>query len=134
MFIAFDDEPKAKDPSLTAADRETEQGQEAKAADQYAIYVDDRDRVWAVPDFSFPSARTKYIRATDYEFLRVAAEAAAERLQDNERWWHQARTSNTPTRFEKQSYEARAQVTRKTLAQLQSALSPQDNKESKSNG
>lgn len=56
--------------------------------------------------------------------LRKALECAVTRLEDNERWWHQARTLTTLTAFEKQAFEARAQTTRTTLDQLRAVLSP----------
>lgn len=54
--------------------------------------------------------------------LREAVELAEQRLADNERWWHLASGSNTPTAFEKQAYEARARVTKETLDVLREAL------------
>lgn len=56
--------------------------------------------------------------------LRQALEWAVARLEDNERWWHQAGTLTTLTAFEKQAFEARAQTTRTTLDHARAALNP----------
>lgn len=68
----------------------------------------------------------KYVRADAEQLagLRSALEWAVSRLEDNERWWHEASMSTTLTAFEKQGFEARAQTTRTTLDELRSVLTP----------